>query len=263
MTEMDIRVWLYGITGTLAVIFTILVCYGIGGSLIQNFLTTSVGSVFTILIVANILRLAEKKRTLPVRFAAYDDARGLYDSCRFTWVEMLVAALNTAPNQDADLFSNQYCLEACEHLDLDKQPYVLPRLSWRDHLYISSNGILKRASDYLVRYINTSADMGLIGVIRKLERSPFLFLLSNLAALLQADRAIGVIRPPVLSSGVEVLAREFLSTLQELRNHLEQIAQEFRNQPGFFPVSPAAFTEDLLQFTPPKLGAARFDQRSP
>jgi hypothetical protein len=58
--------------------------------------------------------------------------------------------------------------------------------------------------------------------------------------------------------GVEVLAVQFLSTIQELRGHLEQIEQEFRNQPGFFPVAPANFTEDLLQFTPPKLGSARF-----
>jgi hypothetical protein len=119
------------------------------------------------------------------------DARGLYGSCRFMWIEMLVAALNTAPSHDADLFSDRYRLEACEHLDLDKHAFVLPRRSWRDHLSISSSEILQRATDYLSRYINTSADMGLIGIIRRLERSTFLGFLTHLAALPQADREIG------------------------------------------------------------------------
>jgi len=259
MTEWDIRVWLYGLSGSLAAASSILLFYGIGGSLIENLFATALGSAFTIFVVDNLLRLAEKQRTLPVRVAAYDDARGLHSSCRFLWIQMLVGVLDAAPNHDADLFAQQYCWEVCQHLNLDKPAPIIPTRSWRDHLWISSGEIRKTAADYLIRYIGTAADMVLIGIIRKLERSVFLFFCSHLNVLPQAAREIGVTRPPVMGFGVEVLVIEFLSTLQELRSHLEQMGQEFRNHPGFSPVSPATFTEDLLQFTLPKLGAGRFD----
>ncbi|SRR6266446_10345248 len=106
MTEWDIRVWLYGLSGFLAAASSILLFYGIGGSLIENLFATALGSAFTIFVVDNLLRLAEKQRTLPVRVAAYDDARGLHSSCRFLWIQMLVGVLDAAPNHDADLLHN-------------------------------------------------------------------------------------------------------------------------------------------------------------
>jgi hypothetical protein len=112
---------------------------------------------------------------------------------------MLVAVLDTAPNFDADLFSEQYCLEVRTHLHLDKPAPIIPTRNWRDHIFISSGEIRKTAGDYLVRYIGTSADMSLMGIIRKLERSTFLFFCAHLNALPQVDREIGVIRPPVLA----------------------------------------------------------------
>jgi hypothetical protein len=242
---------------SLTALFFILVCYGVGGSLVQNLFTTAAGATFTVLVVDRLTALAEKRRTAPGRFAAYLDARGLYDRCRFLWVQMLVAVLDKPPNHDADLFGQEYCREVCAHLDLNKPAPIVPTRSWREHIFTSSAEIREAAGRYFIRYIGIG-DMGSLEIINRLERSVFLFHCAFLQTLPLIDQQIGVCRFPVFGPDFANTTFDFLSILQELRGHLEEIGGEFDTLPGFFPVPPATFAEDLRQFTPPQLGSARF-----
>jgi hypothetical protein len=261
MTETDIRIYLYGILGFLAVLFLILVCYGIGGSLVENLFTTVLGSAFTVFVVDNLLRLAERRRTAPGRFAAHVDALILHNRCRSLWVQMLVAVLDEPPSHEASLYAAQYCVEVCTHLDLDKPAPVVPSVTWRNHICDFAIATRKSVGDYFGRYIEI-ADMRLIGIIHQFERCSFLFYCTFLRELPLADSEIGVNRAPILGSGTEKFVVEFLSILQELRSYLEETGQEFADHRNVPRVALATFSEDLRQFTPPRLGVARFDQQT-
>jgi hypothetical protein len=260
MTEKDIRIILYGASGFLTALFFILVCYGTGGSLVQNLFTTAAGATFTVFVVDRLTALAEKRRTEPGRFAAYVDARGLYDRCRFLWVQMLVAVLDKPPNHDADPFCQEYCQEVCAHLDLNRPAPILPARTWREHVFISSTELREAAGRYFIRYVGIG-DMMSLELINRLERSGFLDYGTLLQTLPAVDHQIGVRRFPVLGSEFANTAFDFLSILHELRSHLEEIGREFDTRPGFFPVPPATYTEDLRQFTPPKLGFSAFQAK--
>ncbi len=259
MKEMDIRAYLYGLIVFLTLSFLLLLAYGVGGSLVEGLFTTFLGSAFTMLIVENSVRFAEKRRTAPARLAAYDDACLLCVKCRQMWLWMLIDTVNSIPPLGTNLFDIVYCAEICKHLDLDKPARVTPKRSWRIFITEFSDNVRSDAGKFISRYLSIS-DMETIRIMRLIERSNFMHFCGSLTAIHQSAKEKNFLRQPVLGDGLQQLARDFLSVIEELREHLEEIGKEFSHSDNFLAAPSASFDDFLnIQSVPPRMGFARYN----
>jgi len=118
-----------------------------------NAFTETLGIIVTVLIVDQLIKNQEFRKSLPLRYAAYDDVRLLIARMVSFWDEAFKQSVPlTTPRTVEELFSETTFQEIARYLDLDSEPKVIPTRTWWQYLYEQQEDFILRGEKILERH---------------------------------------------------------------------------------------------------------------
>jgi hypothetical protein len=204
--------------------------------LLGNLFAESLGIAFTVILIDRLLKQAERRQSLPARFAAYDDARIIFVRARSLWVEMAKAAADAPIAESTGLFAAHVVDNVRNHFNAQGIAPIIPQAVWNAYLRLGVQELQNLIDRNIQRHIS-NMDMRLLTCLRNLEHCAFFSVSSALLVLQQANAAQGRYDPRIpltddVPSSFPILP---------LRTILVELAGEFGTQPGFFMPDPAHF----------------------
>jgi hypothetical protein len=168
-----------------------------------NAFTETLGIIFTILVVDQLIRNQEFKKSLPLRAAAYEDVRMLVTRIVYFWQEAYQQSVPRAtPKTVADLFKAESFDDIGRYLDLDSKPNVTPARTWWQHLPEAQRDWISKGERILERHA-VSLDPLAYSLVHNITVEQFPpELLTGMRA---ADAEMGFPRPHNLGSYFAVL----------------------------------------------------------
>jgi hypothetical protein len=211
---------------TLPLIVTALVCllvWGYGDSGLSDFglnaFTETLGIIFTVLIVEQLIRGQEFKKSLPLRAAAYEDVRLLVTRVVYFWHGAYEQSVPEAtPKTVAELLTKSAFELINLNLDLDSKPNVTPATTWWQYLPHQQKDFITRGERILERHavgLDPYA-YALIHAMTTRQVEPEI-----IGLIRRADTEMGFPRPHNLGNHFLVLD-EFLASVPQLYEWCKQ-----------------------------------------
>jgi hypothetical protein len=118
-----------------------------------NAFTETLGIIVTVLIVDQLIKNQEFRKSLPLRAAAYEDVRLLVTRIINFWDDAYKQSVPLAtPATVEELFSESRYNEIAQYLDLDSKPNVVPARTWWQHLPEQQQDFVSRGEQILERH---------------------------------------------------------------------------------------------------------------
>jgi|GEM_PF-1255120 len=202
----------------------------------QNLFAEAIGVAFTVVVVENLIKIANQRRSKPARYAAFKDILLVHGRLTSLWYQMVRAALDPARHghllDDASLrLLDPRFGEVVMRLNLDADSPALPRRDWRSYLKHQIEDI-ERAIDRCLQRYSAFMEPELIQSLQDLERTSFFDYGKIQASLPQIGEELGMRRTPYFGWGREETAQELLMPLDRLAALLAQHRSEFHGMPG-------------------------------
>lgn len=257
--------WLRIVTYSLVVVFSV---FAFAASAIWpehsdlwlNLFAEAIGVAFIVVVVENLIRLADQRRSKPARYAAFKETLLVYNRLVTLWFQMVQAAFKADRHggileiEDIRLLDPRFG-EIVMRLNLDAEAPVRPKRNWRyflahqiDHIERSIDRCLQRYSAFM--------EPELIQCLQELEQTSF-FQYGKLQTSLPAiAEELGVRQSPYFGWGGKSSAGEMIGPLNRLAVLLARYRPGFDGMPGI----PAAIdhehrSELALLRRPARVGA--------
>lgn len=118
-----------------------------------NAFTETLGIIVTVLIVDQLIKNQEFRKSLPLRAAAYEDVRLLISRIVSFWDGAYKQAVPLpTPATVEELFTEARFNEIAQFLDLDSKPNVIPARTWWQHLPEQQKDFIERGERILERH---------------------------------------------------------------------------------------------------------------
>lgn len=202
----------------------------------QNLFAEAIGVAFTVVVVENLIKIANQRRSKPARYAAFKETMLVYTRLTSLWFQMVRSSLDPARHADLltepgiRLFDTRFG-EVVMRLNLDQEAPVLPKCDWRVFLKHQIEEIERGIDRCLQRY-SAFMEPELIQSLQDLERTSFFAYGKMQTALPRIGKELGVRRTPYFGWGKGSSAEELLAPLDRLAQLLAQHRAEFHGMPG-------------------------------
>lgn len=196
-----------------------------------NFFAEAIGIAVTVGLIDAILRIHERKRSRPARFAAYTTANRFLARYLALWHDIVVASIQPQTNTEIDHFSAETMQQIRRTFPIEGHANVLPAIPWADFIPLRLSELTEEI-DRCLRRFTEFLDPELLDLFLRLENLHTIAMLKQLRALRQGHQQLGQAWNRGLPAD-ETLWSKDLAVLQEMADLLKGQSREFRNLPGF------------------------------
>jgi hypothetical protein len=234
----------------------------LGSDLTGNLLAEALGIFFTVVFLQWLIDLYEKQRSLPARYAAYQETTRLFHAIGDTWTSIVRSTLSLPPAPETNLFSTPIVDEVLHSFDTNGSAGTYPDQPWRQEIEARAKDWTNRARHIVDRY-QSSLDPNFLAALLRFEEIHTFNCWKNLVAMSAAMQAVGGLPNGLLIT--EDFEEHDVQILVNVQKHLLAMAGEFRGIDGFVKPYDLSFGEGVRLIRErddiaPKLGACR---RSP
>lgn len=190
-----------------------------------NAFTETLGILFTVLIVDQLITRQEQSRLTPFKAAAYEDVRLLTSRIVGFWTSVFKASVpESSPHSVSDLFCESSFEKMHQHLNMEAQPLVMPPRTWWEWIPENLMDHRNLAERILERH-NFVLDAEIYGCVHRIATeglNPTL-----IPTIRQADQHSGFPRPHNLGS-YHYLSECYCEDIVKLVSWCQDSAKELR-----------------------------------
>lgn len=201
-----------------------------------NLFAEALGVAFIVLVVENLIRIAEQRRSKPARYAAFKETLLIYNRLVALWFQLVQATYRgerhgrLLDDPKIRLLDPKFG-EIVQLLRLDDDAPMRPKRRWRFFLSQQIEDVEKIIDRCLLRY-SAFMDPEMIQCLQSLERTSFFSYGKILTSLPEIAQEMGVRQSPFFSWGGKSSAEELITPLIRLGDLLARHRSAFHGMPG-------------------------------
>lgn len=233
--------WLRIVTYSLVVVFALFAfaaseIWPSRSDLWLNLFAEAIGVAFIVVVVENLIRVADQKRSKPARYAAFKETLLIYSRLVALWSQMIQAAYRAESHArllegDTVRLLDPRFGEIVQALNMDGEAPVRPKRSWRYFLKHQVEDIERIIDRCLQRY-SAFMEPELIQCLQELERTSFFSYAKLQVSLPSIAEELGVRQSPYFGWGGKTSATELIDPLNRLASLLARHRTAFHGMPG-------------------------------